>query len=218
MTKCDIPAKTAIVPLCILGNTRPGQKVPGLSSVCALLPRCTGPNCEPAFNLVTMRRPRDAVHHTHREMAVCWVANHNLTVNLAKLVQLMLAKFHIQQIRQQQNSQNWSMGFFTISALKNCPTDKAFEDVGPTKITPHSNLYSCTKQTDGGASSSGRASGISLLVRRMLVQRGSVRNDVNLSDVGSTASVRCFLIRHRVGTSVSLTLQTEGLCLPQSPC
>jgi hypothetical protein len=30
------------------------------------------------------------------------------------------------------------------------------------KVTPHSNLYRCTKQTTGGASSSGRASCISL--------------------------------------------------------
>jgi len=39
---------------------------------------------------------------------------------------------------------------------------KAFEDEERSKVPPHSNLYRCTKRTAGGASGSGRASGISV--------------------------------------------------------
>jgi len=55
-----------------------------------------------------------------------------------------------------------SMRVFPLSCLKHNLRSKAFEDEEQSKVTPHSNLYRCTKQTTGGASSSGRASGISL--------------------------------------------------------
>jgi len=55
-----------------------------------------------------------------------------------------------------------SMLFFYVSCGKKSLRGKAIGDEERSKVTPHSNLYRCTKRTTGGASSSGRASGISL--------------------------------------------------------
>jgi hypothetical protein len=51
---------------------------------------------------------------------------------------------------------------FPAACLKKTLRGKALEDEERSKVTSHSNLYRCTKQTTGGASSSGSASGVSL--------------------------------------------------------
>jgi len=51
-----------------------------------------------------MRRVRDVVRCNDQEMTVCCVANHNEPLHFAQIVQPMLAKQHIQQVRQPQTS------------------------------------------------------------------------------------------------------------------
>ena len=100
------PVLTVKMPLCSLGITRPGQKISGLSSKGAVCSHRAVQNrtVKEHFYLGTMRRVRDAVRRNDQEMAVCCVANHNAPLHLAQFVQPMLAKQHIQQVRQPQNS------------------------------------------------------------------------------------------------------------------
>jgi len=96
-------------------------------------------------------------------MTVRCVANHNAPLHFAQLVQSMLAEHHIQQERQPHKfPPHASVLVFPISCDKNAVRGKAFEDEERSKLTSHSKLYRCTKQTTRGASSSGSASGISL--------------------------------------------------------
>jgi hypothetical protein len=163
MTECVAPAKTVNVPLYSLENTRPGQKFPVLVSEGVPLQRFTRPNCEPAFNLVGMRRLRDEVRRKHLEMAVCFVANHNAPVHLDQCLQPFLARQHIQQVRQTQNYPHTvPCDFLLFPVLKTPGEGKYLKMWERSNVTPHSNLYRCTKQTTGGASSSGIASGINL--------------------------------------------------------
>jgi len=65
-------SKTLKVPLCSLGNTRPGQKVTGLSSECAVCRHSAaqGRTVNQHFHLGSMRRLRNADRRNGQEMAV----------------------------------------------------------------------------------------------------------------------------------------------------
>jgi len=83
---------------CILGITRPGQKVSGLSSEVAVRHHCgaQGQSVPLNFYLVAMRRLHDAVRRNSQEIAVYLIfgiTTHPL--DLAQIVQPMLAKHHI---------------------------------------------------------------------------------------------------------------------------
>jgi len=90
--------ETSKAPHCSLGNTRPGQKLPGLRSECAVRRHraAQGRTVKQNFYLGAMTRVRDAVRCNDQEMAVCLVVNHNAPIHLAHLLQPMFAEQHIQ--------------------------------------------------------------------------------------------------------------------------
>jgi hypothetical protein len=80
LTEYFATPKTLKVPLCNLGNKRPGQKVPGIISVGAESRYCAaqGRTLNRRFNLVAMRRLHDEFRRNGQEIAVCCVANDNV--------------------------------------------------------------------------------------------------------------------------------------------
>ena len=146
--------KTVNVLLFSVGNRRPGQNVPGLSSECAVRRHYAAQSrtvnlCD-ADRLKTYKWRSGAWQITTHPCACpkvfsqCWP---NTTFSRCVCHKNPLTRLH---------------AIFSVSCLKHNLRCKAFEDEERSKVTPHSNLYRCTKQTTGGASSSGRASGIRL--------------------------------------------------------
>jgi len=121
LTECFTQPKTFKVPLCSLGNTRPGQKVSGLIIVGAVrrYSSAQGRTLNRRFYLGATRRLHDAVRRNGQEMAMCCVANDNVPLHLAERLQPMFAKQHIQQVRQPQNSNSrLYAGFFMFPGLR----------------------------------------------------------------------------------------------------
>ena len=121
LTECFAPPKTLKVPLCSLGNTKPGQKVPGLIIVGAVrrYSSAQGRTLNRRFYLGATRRLHDAVRRNGQEMAMCCVANDNVPLHLAERLQPMFAKQHIQQVLQPQNSNSrLYAGFFMFPGLR----------------------------------------------------------------------------------------------------
>jgi len=106
LTECVAPTHAVNVPLCILGNTRPGQKVPGLSSEGALPRHCVAQDrtVKHTFYLGAVRRVRDAVRRNDQQMAACCVANRSAPVHLAQRVQSIVAEHHVPQECRPQDS------------------------------------------------------------------------------------------------------------------
>jgi len=73
------------------------------------------------------------------------------------------------------NPSHGSVRFYPVSCPKNTLTGKAFEGEERYKITPHSNFCRCTKRTIGGATSSGKASGISLSRQKCSGSEGIIK-------------------------------------------
>jgi hypothetical protein len=94
-------------------------------------------------------------------------------VLLAQLVQPLLAKHNIQQVLKPQNAHNTvPFEFFLISCTKNTLRGELFEEEEQSTVTSHSNFYRCTKPTAGGASNSGRNSGLILHKQKCSVEEG----------------------------------------------
>jgi len=83
--------QTVNVPLCTLGNTRPGQKVPGLSSECAVCRHRAAQvrTLKKSNYLGAVTSLRDAVRCNDQE-----------------ILQVMFAEQNIQQVHQPQNSRH----------------------------------------------------------------------------------------------------------------
>ena len=102
--------------LCSLGYTRPGHKIPGLSSEGAVQRHCgaQGQTVNLLFHLEVMRLQQDAFRRNGQEMAVCCVADDNGPVQLAELMQPMLAERNVPQVRKPQNTPRTALFYFFL--------------------------------------------------------------------------------------------------------
>ena len=149
------------MPLCSLGNTKPGQKVTGLSSECAVRRHSAAQDrtVNHHFYLGAVRRLRNADRRNGGlflwQVTIAPVHCPNLCSRFWP---------HTTPHRRVNHTTppQFSMRVFPLSFLKHTLRGKAFEVENRSKVTSHSNLYRCTDRTAVGASSSGRASAISL--------------------------------------------------------
>jgi len=165
MIECDAPADSEIATFFCLGNTRPGQKVPGLSFEDTVHRHrsAQGRTVKLHFYLGAIRRVLDAVHRNDHEMAVFCVFISLHSRGLGPTCAAGVGRTaHSVGASSTKLPSHCCMPVFTVSCLKHTVGGKAFEDEERSKVPPHSNLYCCTKRTAGGASGSGSAPGISL--------------------------------------------------------
>jgi hypothetical protein len=139
-----VPVKTANVLLCIVENTRPGQKVSRLRSKGTVHSHCAAQSRTVTLCQPLRQRPRNAGLLRGKSQRTPALDPNSAGASVTKL------------------PSHCSIRVFTVSCLRHTLRGKAFDDAERSKVTPHSNLYRCTKRTTGGASSSGRSSEISL--------------------------------------------------------